>query len=404
MSRPKTIVAPEHLDLLKEKLQQTYGKPIKHSVHCEHLSVHIMQVLHENISAQTLRRIFGFIQSPFTPSITNLDILARYCGYSHWHQLLQAGNPGSFQPLSSTDEAELYLSFYSIDLKDEEDINYHNACRNIAERILTNPTLFAHLASPLAQHPTSQVFFYERFPYIDGLGGDYVRGLRLYLQYKKDSQAQLFAHSLLLLGSVLTQNHNLAHQHYQVLQQATLQNSYHPFVVARVLGSRILYKHCVSNESIESEQRELFKWNSYFSSPTKIQFWVFPYYQFMVSDYLNLAGLYELSVPILNTIPKRKYLPWQSEASYLEAFVIIQAIANSHQEPAAFLNWKQQYKGWATLRVLFHHFYRLQVLTAFLALNKRTTRQSRLLQKEFEDLVHTTGFTFFQAKLQVKTK
>ena len=314
------------------------------------------------------------------------------------------GSPTTFQPLSSTDEAELYLSFYSIDLKDEEDINYHNACRNIAERILTNPTLFAHLASPLAQHPTSQVFFYERFPYIDGLGGDYARGLRLYLQHKKDPQAQLFVHSLLLLGGLLTQNHSVANEHYEVLQHAELHNAYHPFVIARVMGSRILYKHCVSKQPIETELRDIYEWNSYFSSPSKIQFWVFPYYQFLICDYLNLAGLQEHSAAILNDIPKRKYQPWQAEVNYMEAFVIIQALANCRKAPEAFLDWEQHYKGWPMLRVLFHHFYRLQVLATCLSLNKRATRQSRLLQKEFEDLVQATGFTFFKTKLLEKTK
>jgi hypothetical protein len=373
-------------------------------VHCEHLSSHIKEVLQENISAQTLRRIFGFIQSPFTPSITNLDILSRYCGYTHWHQLIQSAGPAAFQPLSSTDEAALYLSFYGIDLKDEADSNYHNACRNIAERVLTNPTLFSHLAAPLAQHPTSQVFFYERFPYIDGLGSEYTRGLQLYLQYKKDPQAQLFARSLLLLAGILTENQSLAQEQYEVLRNEKLEKAHHPFVIARVVGSRLLYKHCISQESVETDIKDIYKWNMYFSSPTKIQFWLFPYYQFMISDYLNLAGLHKHTILILKDIAKRKYIAWQAEDNYQEAFIIIQHIAHSYQDPKAFLQWKHHYTGWPNLRILFRHFYRLQVLVAYLSLNKKTTRQSRQLTKEFDDLIHTTGFTYFRTLLSLKVK
>jgi len=130
---------------------------------------------------------------------------------------------------------------------------------------------------------------------------------------------------------VLTQDHNQATAHYQVLKQAELHAPYHPFVIARVMGCRLLYKPCVSSEPIERELHDIYRWSSYFSSPTKIQFWVFPFYQFMVSDHLNLAGLVEHSAAILNNIPIRKYQPWQSEANYLEAFAIVQTIANSHQ-------------------------------------------------------------------------
>ncbi|MBR3794203.1 MAG: hypothetical protein IKK27_09785 [Alistipes sp.] len=49
------------------------------------LSEDIADTLGENVSCSTLKRIFGKVKSTSTPSMSVLNILGRYLGYSDWH-------------------------------------------------------------------------------------------------------------------------------------------------------------------------------------------------------------------------------------------------------------------------------------------------------------------------------
>ena len=55
---------------LKHQIQLRYGNEILFSKDCEQLSVDIFEITSIKISAQTLRRLFGFI---------DLDVFIEYC-------------------------------------------------------------------------------------------------------------------------------------------------------------------------------------------------------------------------------------------------------------------------------------------------------------------------------------
>lgn len=49
------------------------------------LAADIYEQLHESVSASTLKRVWGYVDSDSTPRITTLNVLAKFIGYSNWH-------------------------------------------------------------------------------------------------------------------------------------------------------------------------------------------------------------------------------------------------------------------------------------------------------------------------------
>ncbi len=158
---------------LKKAIELSFGNKITHSHQCEDLALNINSICGLPIGANTIRRFLGFLNSPFQPSKKTLDILSLYSGYEDWNSFKENLSLHAFHPMSIDEEEKFYLEFYKIKVTPEADLNYHNACRNIAHRILFNPALLQKLSPKLARNPTAHIYFFERFPYIDGLGGKY---------------------------------------------------------------------------------------------------------------------------------------------------------------------------------------------------------------------------------------
>ncbi len=69
--------------LLEEKL----GRRVRYPKDCDGLAWVIRETVGDRISSSTLKRIFGFIEPPGTPSLYTLDIISRFLGYSDWEHL-----------------------------------------------------------------------------------------------------------------------------------------------------------------------------------------------------------------------------------------------------------------------------------------------------------------------------
>lgn len=70
------------LQLIKNEIEGTLGKKIVTSGDCIFLAGEIDSKTGHSISPNTLRRLFGLVKATTRTSVTTLDILARYCGFS----------------------------------------------------------------------------------------------------------------------------------------------------------------------------------------------------------------------------------------------------------------------------------------------------------------------------------
>lgn len=382
-----------HIDSLKSFTNSTFTEPVQHSFQCEHLSKQIKRSTEIYVSPQTLRRFFGFIQSDFSPSVKTLNALCVYNGFPNWQSFTEQFLDTNYQPLTLDQEANLYLHFYQIEVKEEADMNYHNASKNFALRILSNPALLSKLSSSLARNPVSQIYFFERFPYIDGLHSDiYKRAIQQYLQ-KKTDDAQIFGNSLLFLSDFLCGKQKDLKKYLDKIMQFQITETMHPFTVARFVGTNILYSH-LSNEKLDYWMNELAKWNQYFLKKGKIKFWSYPYFQHMVSDYMNLCGLFKESYSIIKSI---QYFDkdYEIENGYSEALKIISTIAHQSLSSFDYKNWfaNESGKCFETINPLFKKFYELQ---AFCVYRSYLTKKKKEKVTEYINrLIAQTGFIYF---------
>lgn len=79
---------------LRGELEITFGRPIRGRADCEQLSTEIFERTGKLISYNTVRRLFGLAGSSRTKtSISSLNILANYCGYQDYQDILKQQQP-----------------------------------------------------------------------------------------------------------------------------------------------------------------------------------------------------------------------------------------------------------------------------------------------------------------------
>lgn len=389
----KNYLKKQLLEELKTFTNNTFTEPIKHSFQCEELSKHIKKVTGYYISAQTLRRLYGFIKSDFYPSIKTVNVLSLYNGFPNWHSFTEQLTDKNFRALTLDQEASLYLSFYEIEIHEERDMNYHNASKNIALRILFNSQLLSKLSSSLASNPVSQVYFFERFPYTDGLDSPvYKRSIQQYLQ-KQTTEAQIFGNSLLFLSSFLCNKPKELNRSYEQLMQFKLNDNIHPFAIARFLGSKLLY-HQLKNKSLGEIMNEIDEWNNFFLPKEKITIWQYPYFQHLMACYLNLAGLFNESYKVIRSI-RMEDEEYEIESGYKEALHVISSIARHSVSSFDYKNWftDESENYFETISPLFKNFYLLQALCVYRSLVKGKKREKA--NERISKLVNQTGFIYF---------
>ncbi len=398
MPRKKTYVDTKLIGLLRQKVSTTFGKEITRSFECETLSMRIKEDTGEYLSPQSLRRFLGFLDSGFNPAINSLNILSRYCGYFDWDDFVGRSQRQTYVPLTTKEEMALYLDFYKLQLQDEQDINFHNACRIINTRILNNPALLEGLAKPLAQNPVAQIYFYERFPFIDGLCCGYERSIKLYLQHKKGEEAQVFGICLLVLGAFLSKDNKLLHIAFAKLRRYSLQDKWHPFVIGRFIGSHLLFYHAMGQEEAKMGWLEQAKhYGNHFASVSRIRYWKFPYYQFMICDYLNLVREYRLSCKLLFPFRNIKNGELTVEEGYYDALLIISRVSSRGITKTDQARKALQEADFHKLGVIFKNYFTIQYLIVCLQstpLNQIKKRKE--LMQRADQLIHQTGFIYFR--------
>lgn len=392
MARLKTVLEPSHKEQLVKRIYQTFGKPLTHSFECEVLSAEIQKVTGCAVSPNTLRRLLGFLESPFQPSIKTLNTLAVYTGFANWHSFTDQPAPLAYEPLTLDGEAAMYLDFYKIDMKEEADMNYHSASRNIAFRILFNPGLLAKLAPALARNPVSQVYFFERFPYIDGLCTDYKRSLQLYMQ-KKNPEAQLFGNCLLFLSAFLGNAQKDLKIYIDRINQYELAPTMHPFIVARYIGSNLLYQQTI-NGNITLWLTEAMKWNTYFMRKRDNSIWSYPYFQHMMAVYLNLARLFDESYQVIRS-SRQATFSYQIERGYVEALEVVYQLARHPSSGSDFIHWFETTDLFQLISPMFKKYHLLQALCIYYSLLPAGRKKQKTIER-INELISTTGFIHFQ--------
>jgi hypothetical protein len=381
--------------ILKEKLQHRFGRKILFYNDCIELSDHIFQNISIRISPQTLRRIFNFINDGVKPSLRTLNLLSQYCGYADLAELETLSSNGSMSAEISS--SQIIKLFYQIELLNEQDINYHTAAGNIAKVILHSPTLIDELQHFISKNNISQIYFFERYPYIDAVSSFVYRKLiKLYLQEKKDTAAQLFGLCLLHLGSVLSLDFKSSKSILLQINKIGLKDHFHPFLQARYIMANLLQAH------IEKHSRNLDHFKNLAFEVEKAQSRgkepgvIFPYFQYIMADAFNLIQDYEAAYKMIQIcdLDYNRIAVGKIASGYFEALDLMKAIClgNLDREDAAnrILNRLQ-----AQDIIFIQHDYFL-IQRYLLELMFSSSRKKKQLNNKLNLLLAKTNFNFFK--------
>lgn len=381
---------------IKQHISDRFGKPITFSNECEELSLHIKYVTGVKISAQTLRRLLGFIKDDVKPNTSTLKVICEYCGLDEVDQLYQSNN----NQLTSIDLEKISLlkGFYDIELTLGYDFNYQKACGNIAQKIINQPKYLEALSGFLTKSSVAQIFFFERFPFIDGIAGNYKKHFKRYVQSKKNNEAQLFGNCILFLGAFLTQHKKDMIHYIKLINSIVVNPEMHPFPQARKIMSNILFHHCLK------DSEAVYKWKLIAFDEEKKQLRGntpsahFPFFQFVMADAFNLIGDYEAAFEMIKRadLDYKRYDNGVVELGYFECFDLVRAIAyfNSGKKDEALriLNRIESSK----FIFIYHAYFLIQQKTLELNMCKsQATKKYQKLNAEIDSLVNKTGFTVF---------
>lgn len=71
--------------LLKERVEAEFGHTPLSPSDFDKLSARIQSRCGESVAVSTLKRLWGYVKNPFSPTFTTLSVLCRYAGYRDWH-------------------------------------------------------------------------------------------------------------------------------------------------------------------------------------------------------------------------------------------------------------------------------------------------------------------------------
>ena len=355
---------------LKTRVQEVFGLPIKVGNQCRDLYQAIFEQTGEVVSFNTLRRLFGYMGTDSKTSIKTLNILAKYCGYKHFDDFTQLHNT------SITAFDNYLLNIYKIDLRTPEDLNYHLACKNIAELLYQDLNLLDKHLVFLSASKVAQVFLFEKFPFIDYLNNPiYKRAIKAYAIAKNTEDGFIFSGCLLFLGSVLKSG-----KVNRLPPKITLKNidSRHPFLQARILGSFIIAQKGENKLLLDKafelgkRQMELLEANNRF-----------PFFNYMMADYLILCKRYEDAFNLITiaNYQRNTDLGKMKEKGYYETFDLLycaclQGMGRSDLAKEAFANIDL-----STFHFVFKSYFKIRYL------NLKKALFDSLTQKERDELI-----------------
>lgn len=383
--------------LLHKKVENRFGRPIKFSYECVELSAHIKKSINTNISPQTLRRVMGFIKDNVKTSNRILDYISIYCGYDNYETLLlNKENKNQQIDESIVDTIKL---FYNIEINKSYDINYQRASGNIAKLIVTNSALFNKLSGFLAKKEASQIYFFERYPYIDGLNESYLSHLQKYMQNKKTKESDLFGYTLHFLSHYLRENFDELPKYIKKINEIDNTNEIHPFPIARKLMSNIVFAHYNNDQyAINEWTKVVFSEEKNINKKYKSNN-VFPFYHYIIADYFNLIGEYESALKVykIAELDYKSYNDGSIEFGYYENFDLMKAITyyNTGDKQAAKRILKRIDSSMVQFTFQDYHNINRKILEYNLT-GPLTSRKKELLKEEINLLIDKTGYTLFR--------
>lgn len=318
-----------HIAHLQQEIVQVFGHPVLSFSDCHRLAEEIFEKTGLKISVNTLRRFFGLIAAKYPPSYNTLTILSKACGFQSYSEFVQLWDSKA-SPYNDPDPPLLKFMvslFQHIPVASVQDDTYNHIVRLVITYLRSNPALADAFQKRVARTRNGQCFYFERFVNTDYLASFYGDGLRYYLNQKKETEAQVFGHSLLCFRSWLTMDNHAFDVHYKHIIAYELQPSMPHTTQARHLSARLFHAHIhqLPATAILEEARTAFYQLTYTKESSK----ALPWFEYILTAALVLTHHFEESLFYIGQVAKKraKYAMPSEEMLLLKSFDMYQAIS-----------------------------------------------------------------------------
>jgi hypothetical protein len=314
MARTPNDFCSEKKKILIDEIKKNTPFEIRSHRDCQKLSEFIFSVHKKNISASTLRRLFGFEQSAFQPSPFTVEILEKYIDHQKQTKLksietsafiLEMFDPIHFKKISSNDES------------------FHAVYRKAAMLINSNEQLFFEVMEDLASMPNGRMFYYELFPDYEILPKFQYKGYERYLEYSSSKNDRVFALTL-LIWAACQRNNVIDYKKWSdlLVGEDPTYAELHPFVLGRYIACMLI--HSASKLEYEKWRDVAIQLAQKLLPQEDIAFAKFPGFHYFVSDALQekkdgkvLLQLIEL---VEKNYPRVEEFEWKGYYEQLDLF------------------------------------------------------------------------------------
>jgi len=389
--------------LLRQQAEIVFGKPILYSYECESLSNQIKITTGLDISAQTLRRMWGFIKDGVAISKRSEQIVLKYVGIDEIKTLLKIKSKDTLITSEEKVLADFMKQFYEVESVNEDDINYQIANYKIFIKVISSEAMLAYLGPYFAKHPIAQVYFFEKAPYFDGICGSYQLYFKMYLKHKNTAEAQLIGNCVLHFASFMQENIKEGEALLKKINQIDENLSSHAFPVARKVMANLTQGYLKKDQQqIETWTKIAFQWHNKIKPANKRESY-FPFYPFVVADAFNLIGDYEMALQMIE-IGELDYMRFKDipfNNGFYESLDIIKAIALYGTGKKDHAKRILARIDEANLSFLTRKYFIIQKKIIELALCSQTTSKKFVnIKTEVNDLIKATDFVFFKQILK----
>jgi len=231
------------IEILKAEVEDTFGRKILTSKDSIDLSDAIVMKNGPRINFNTLRRCFGLVKSNYPPSVSTLNILSGYCGFSSFDNLVkykQAAGESVKKEMGTLLNYFLAV-FQNVTVQNVDDPTFINLTRATIDFLNQNTEMAYEFQKTIVKTNNGKNFYFEYFVNIDKLNSYYGSGLRYYLAVNKDDDSQIFGHSILCLKYWLSMDFDNLEHNYKNLMQYAISEQVSITTSARYFSAKLFF-------------------------------------------------------------------------------------------------------------------------------------------------------------------
>jgi len=374
--------------VIKEEIEQVFGRRVLSSRDCIELSNEIYYRTQNQLNPNTLRRFFGLVKAEYPASQSTLTILSKYCGFYSVDEIYKLNKTNQDQETIGEEGLLHYLVslFRETPVSEKHDKTFLSFVKQTISFLDYTPVLADKFQSLVAKTRHGQDYYFERFVNVDRLNSYYEAGLRHYLNEKRTTEANLFVNSILVYKHWLTgDDAKLAKYGAQIPArgQSDIANSY---LECRYYAA-LLFQADVCGNPAEELLIDIYKLYSGMSNSATAE--QLSYFEYVVSEGLILTGHYQDGLYYLSKFIKRMkttdICPYVVSSENVRVLEAIGYYKTEDEELAEKIFDNIKPSG-------FHFLSRKFANTLYLYLASKLKRKNEKVADSFSTLIGETGF------------